>query len=237
MVGFWKKKIVVRPIIDWTDQEIWEYIHKYNLPYCELYDKGFERIGCIGCPLNSKSQKKELDMYPKFKDLYIRAFDRMIEERHKKGKECSWSNGKEVYKWWIGEAIKQKEIEGQCSFFGDQFAIGRKYEFYGGLEMKKEEYFFEWKLDQKSLFYLSAIISGVAHGRKDVVELKKEAEDLLKDLYIQTHEDQVYNSKNARVLMLEKIYEKITGRCWHNYTYILGSWGFKKCLKCEKIKV
>lgn len=119
MVGFWKKKIVVRPIIDWTDEEVWEYIHKYNLPYCELYDKGFDRIGCIGCPLSSKSQKKELDMYPKFKESYIRAFDRMIEERHKKGKECNWINGKEVYKWWIGEAIKQKEIEGQCSFFGE----------------------------------------------------------------------------------------------------------------------
>lgn len=119
MVGFWKKKIVVRPIIDWTDEEVWEYIHKYNLPYCELYDKGFDRIGCIGCPLSSKSQKKELDMYPKFKEAYIRAFDRMIEERHKKGKECNWINGKEIYKWWIGEAIKQKEIEGQCSFFGE----------------------------------------------------------------------------------------------------------------------
>ena len=119
MVGFWKKKIVVRPIIDWTDEEVWEYIHKYKLPYCELYDRGFDRIGCIGCPLSSKSQKKELDMYPKFKAAYIRAFDRMIEERHKKGKVCNWIDGKEVYKWWIGKTIKQKEIEGQCSFFGE----------------------------------------------------------------------------------------------------------------------
>ena len=43
----------------------------------------------------------------------------MIEERHKKGKVCNWIDGKEVYKWWIGETIKQKEIEGQCSFFGE----------------------------------------------------------------------------------------------------------------------
>lgn len=119
MVGFWKKKIVVRPIIDWTDEEVWEYIHKYKLPYCELYDKGFERIGCIGCPLASKNQKKELELYPKFKEAYIRAFDRMIQERIKKGKECNWETGKEVYKWWIGEGLKQKALEGQCNFFGD----------------------------------------------------------------------------------------------------------------------
>lgn len=118
MVGFWKGKIVVRPIIDWTDEEIWEYIHKYNLPYCKLYDQGFKRIGCIGCPLSS-NQSKELEAYPKFKQAYVRAFDRMIVERHKKDKPCKWETGEDVYKWWIGEVRTQKQIEGQCSFMGD----------------------------------------------------------------------------------------------------------------------
>ena len=118
MVGFWKDKNVVRPIIDWTDEEIWEYIRKYDLPYCELYDKGFKRLGCIGCPLSS-NQKKELEMYPNYKRAYIRAFDRMLEERKKKGKESKWKTGEDVYKWWIGESVKAKEIEGQCSMFGD----------------------------------------------------------------------------------------------------------------------
>ena len=119
MVGFWKGKTVVRPIIDWTDEEVWEYIHKYNLPYCELYDKGFKRIGCIGCPLNSSTQVKELEIYPKFKQAYIRAFDRMITERHRKGKECQWNNGEEVMKWWTGEIKKQVNKDTQCSFMGD----------------------------------------------------------------------------------------------------------------------
>lgn len=118
MVGFWKRKTVVRPIIEWTDEEIWEYIRKYNLPYCKLYDMGFKRIGCIGCPLSS-NQKKELELYPKFKASYIRAFERMIVERHKRGKSCKWKTGEDVMKWWIGEATKTKQIEGQCSFMGD----------------------------------------------------------------------------------------------------------------------
>lgn len=118
MVGFWKKKNVIRPIIEWTDEDIWEYIKKYNLPYCELYDQGHQRLGCIGCPLTT-NQKKELEAYPGIKKNYERAFDRMIEERKRKGKEVKWENGKEVMKWWIGETYKSKEIEGQCSFFGE----------------------------------------------------------------------------------------------------------------------
>ena len=70
---------MVNPIVDWTDEEVWEYIHKYNLPYCELYDQGYNRIGCIGCPLaGAEKMKKDFARYPKYRDNYIRAFDRMI---------------------------------------------------------------------------------------------------------------------------------------------------------------
>ena len=116
MFGFYKKKNIVRPIIDWSDEDIWEYIRKYNLPYCELYDQGFSRLGCIGCPLSS-NQKRELELYPKYKEAYIRAFNRMIEERKKRGKEVQWGNGEEVMSWWLGEVQKQKNIDGQCSMF------------------------------------------------------------------------------------------------------------------------
>lgn len=116
MVGFWKHKIMVRPIIDYTQDEIWEYIHKYKLPYCKLYDEGWERVGCIGCPL-SKNQSRELELYPKYKANYIRAFEGMIEYRKSKGMETEWETGEDVYKWWIGEIKKEKEVEGQCSMF------------------------------------------------------------------------------------------------------------------------
>lgn len=117
MFGFYKKKNIVRPIIDWSDEEIWEYIRKYDLPYCELYDQGFKRLGCIGCPLNSSSQKRELELYPKYRANYVRAFDRMIEQRKLKGKKCDWNTGEEVMQWWIGECKKDTNIDGQCSFF------------------------------------------------------------------------------------------------------------------------
>lgn len=46
-----KSKRLLNPIIDWTTDEVWEFLHEYNIPYCELYDQGVPRIGCIGCPM------------------------------------------------------------------------------------------------------------------------------------------------------------------------------------------
>ncbi|WP_207748128.1 phosphoadenosine phosphosulfate reductase family protein [Clostridium thermobutyricum] len=118
MVGFWKKKIIVRPLIDWTEEDVWEYIHKYNLKYPSLYDNGWKRIGCIGCPLSSKNQLRELELYPKIKANYIRAFDKMVKKRKELGKHCTWENGYDVYKWWTGLIKKDKySIDGQCSLF------------------------------------------------------------------------------------------------------------------------
>lgn len=45
LVSFYKKKICVRPIIDWTEAEVWSYIIENNIPYCKLYDEGFDRLG------------------------------------------------------------------------------------------------------------------------------------------------------------------------------------------------
>ena len=112
------KGFILNPIIDWSDDEVWEFIHRYNIPYCGLYDKGYKRLGCIGCPM-STHQAEELERYPKIKAAYIRAFDRMIQRQivgglkpfigkpHQltTGGKCSTighlTNGEITYKWWI----------------------------------------------------------------------------------------------------------------------------------------
>ena len=77
----WARK-VLNPIIDWTTDEVWEFIHEYNIHYCKLYDEGFTRLGCIGCPMAGKrGREEEFKRYPKFKQAYIRAFDRMIQKQ------------------------------------------------------------------------------------------------------------------------------------------------------------
>lgn len=80
------RRRMLNPIIDWTTDEVWEFIHEYNIPYCKLYDQGYKRLGCIGCPMGSVEHRlKEFEKYPKYKDAYIRAFDRMIAERNRGG--------------------------------------------------------------------------------------------------------------------------------------------------------
>jgi len=39
----------INPIVFWSEDRVWEYIKKYNIPYNSLYSKGFRSIGCQPC--------------------------------------------------------------------------------------------------------------------------------------------------------------------------------------------
>ncbi|WP_251392828.1 phosphoadenosine phosphosulfate reductase family protein, partial [Mediterraneibacter agrestimuris] len=71
-----QKKMVVNPIIDWTHSDIWEFIHSEHIETCELYQCGYNRVGCIGCPMAGKKRWKEFSDFPKYKQIYIHAFER-----------------------------------------------------------------------------------------------------------------------------------------------------------------
>lgn len=75
-----KKKTTVNPIIDWTEEDVWEFLNDVvKVPHCELYDEGFTRLGCIGCPLQGrKGMLRDFERWPRYKQKYIKAFDRMI---------------------------------------------------------------------------------------------------------------------------------------------------------------
>lgn len=102
------KDTIVNPIYKFTDDEVWQYLREFGIETNPLYSKGYKRVGCVGCPLGGyKSMKKGLADYPKYKDNYIRAFDRMIKSRRQKGMKCNFNNGKEVLRWWVGDDPKQ----------------------------------------------------------------------------------------------------------------------------------
>lgn len=107
------KDLICNPIFAWTDADVWDYIRENNIDYNPLYDRGYFRVGCIGCPMGRYSQRmKEFADYPKYKEAYIRAFDRMIKNRKKKGKVTKWETGQEVFDWWM----ESPDIPGQISF-------------------------------------------------------------------------------------------------------------------------
>lgn len=39
----------VSPLLDWSEKEVWDYIHSQGLPYHSLHDRGFPSIGCAPC--------------------------------------------------------------------------------------------------------------------------------------------------------------------------------------------
>jgi phosphoadenosine phosphosulfate reductase len=41
--------IKINPLIDWTNEMVWDYIRNNNVPYNKLHDRGFPSIGCEPC--------------------------------------------------------------------------------------------------------------------------------------------------------------------------------------------
>lgn len=94
----------INPIIDWTEQEVWEYIRSRNINYCSLYDQGYKRLGCIGCP-NDSHRIEVLQKYPKFYDNYLKAIERWLpsylERCEKVGRKPIGTTPQELMDWWL----------------------------------------------------------------------------------------------------------------------------------------
>lgn len=115
-----KSKIMVNPIVDWSDEDIRAYICDSHIDINPLYKCGFKRVGCIGCPMAArKGRQFEFARYPKYKEMYIRAFDRMLKERQRRGlsSNYNWQSAIDVYHWWIEDGIPS----GQMSLFDEEY--------------------------------------------------------------------------------------------------------------------
>lgn len=118
-----KKKQYLHPIIDWSADEVWEYIHTYRVPYCSLYDEGFKRLGCVMCPYQgSKGMQRDMERWPKIAESYrqacIRAYkkakaDGLWQEERRK----NWRSGDDMFRWWIGENHELHEDDKLISLF------------------------------------------------------------------------------------------------------------------------
>lgn len=51
--------IIIYPIRHFSREDCWDYIKKYNLPQCSLYDKGYYNILCTPCTDTEKLEKKQ----------------------------------------------------------------------------------------------------------------------------------------------------------------------------------
>ena len=106
-----RAKSVCNPIIEWKNADIWDFIHSEKIEINPLYKCGFDRVGCIGCPMANKKRYFEFSVYPKYKQMYIKAFEKMIQERLRRGLETQWETGEEVFAWWMNEDINQLTLD------------------------------------------------------------------------------------------------------------------------------
>ena len=115
-------KRTVNPIIDWTDSEVWDFLHDAKVPVNPLYGCGFDRVGCIGCPLaGTAGRQKEFAVYPTYQGAYIRAFDKMLDVNRTRWKNTGWENasGKDVFNWWMEYDV----LPGQMEFTDEDLEV------------------------------------------------------------------------------------------------------------------
>ncbi len=77
-----KNCLVISPIFRLTDDEVWYFIRSKGLAYCSLYDEGFKRLGCIGCPMVSKGLREiQFRRWPKYERAWRSSFRELWRRR------------------------------------------------------------------------------------------------------------------------------------------------------------
>lgn len=77
---------VLNPIIDWSDDDVWAYLHSRGIEGNPLYKEGWKRIGCVGCPLaGRRARELAFARYPKLYKAWRDAIAYVIERRREMG--------------------------------------------------------------------------------------------------------------------------------------------------------
>lgn len=114
-----RDKILVSPIIYWTEHDVWEFLNVNGIPHCKLYDEGHTRIGCICCPMSQYRQKiKEIKRWPHVRRNWIKVIQYLKDNGYSNHVE---ENAEINFRWWIsGKSYKQ--------FYADEF-LQQKFDF------------------------------------------------------------------------------------------------------------
>lgn len=118
------KHRLIHPIIDWSSEDVWEYLAERGLPHCSLYDEGFTRIGCVMCPCASeKKVRADAARWPHIAEVYrracIRAFD-IMKAKGKREESVKWKSGEDMYQWWLSQTRRAEDIPPLESLFEEE---------------------------------------------------------------------------------------------------------------------
>lgn len=109
-----KGKRIVNPIIDWTDDDVWEFIGMRNLTVNPLYAMGHKRVGCVGCPMNPSEAAAQIEASPKYKANWLRWFGHLVNDAEMEGRKLTFATADDWLACWL--AGKMPKDNGQISF-------------------------------------------------------------------------------------------------------------------------
>jgi phosphoadenosine phosphosulfate reductase len=115
----------VCPILHWRKDDVWRFIHERGLRYCELYDEGFGRLGCILCPMAPpRKRQRDATRYPAVTRQVYRAAKARFEEQKAKGVDTrtyrAFETFDEFWGWWLDDRKLpggNDDCQGQLEFW------------------------------------------------------------------------------------------------------------------------
>lgn len=96
----------ILPILTWSEEDVWNYIRKYKLPYSKYYDAPYNltRHGCVGCPLcNYKQMQLEFKMFPGYARRMIVAIERYMNSHPDNFPARNFKDGYEAFYYYLNE--------------------------------------------------------------------------------------------------------------------------------------
>lgn len=118
-----KDKLTVNPILEWTEDDVWEFIHAYNLPVNPLYKSGYKRVGCLFCPMsNIKNIRIDVERYPKYYQAMLRLIHRIRQACLDERGSDYWAEltDEEVFWTWASKRginyTRQRKLEPTLTF-------------------------------------------------------------------------------------------------------------------------
>lgn len=115
-----KDKILVSPIINWTERDVWEFLNKVvKVPHCKLYDEGYKRIGCILCPMSNYRQKiRDVQRFPHVKRKWIQTIQKLIDAGYI---NRNFTDAEFGFNWWISnksfdQYYAEEVLQGKIDF-------------------------------------------------------------------------------------------------------------------------
>ncbi len=101
----------VLPILDYTDEDIWLTMLKYNIPVNQMYKFGFSRVGCVHCPYRTDH---ELLLTEYFLPSYAKRWHKILTDdfiEHGKATAINCSLQEYVGGAWRGGMVRDEATE------------------------------------------------------------------------------------------------------------------------------